>query len=425
VTSAIRLVLAFAASDWQDTIPGPRRLDEFVALARAAHPALVAARERQLAAAEQVKAVGRPEDPMLEIGSMNRSLPRFGRSSPVAMDQIRLVQAIPLGGRLRLTTQAAQARAEAAQSAVAEADRRLRWQVTDAVIALRQSDQTVAFLGVSRAALEQLHAVSRARYAATRASQAELIRAQLELARLAEEEIVARADRQEGTARLNGLLVRPPDTPIGAVSLPALPDSLPPLDSLIRRAVTDHPSVIGLRSGRAAWGHERQRVASERWPDLEVGLGYGQQPMFGESGTDRMVSLSIGGRIPLWSRPARQAMEREAAAMERMASAEATAIEAEFAARIGELAVAFGRANRLVELARSTLAPQARAAATSALAGYQNGAIDFEAVGSAHLAVIRIELDVVRLEADRARAVAELQYLTGIEFGVTAEGGSR
>lgn len=111
--------------------------------------------------------------------------------------------------------------------------------------------------------------------------------------------------------------------------------------------------------------------------------------------------------------------------MERMAAAEIVAAEAETRARIGELAAEADRANRLQALYRGTLIPETRGAAASALAGYRAGRIDFETAISAQLAVVRTELEVVRLSAGYARALAELEYLTAMSFTTVPDGGSQ
>lgn len=158
---------------------------------------------------------------------------------------------------------------------------------------------------------------------------------------------------------------------------------------------------------------------------LEFGLAYGQQPMFDGTGTDRMLSVMIGTSLPIWTGSRQRQVRREAEAMERMAAAEIVATEAETRARIGELAAEADRALRLHALYRGTLIPQTRTAAASALTSYRIGGVDFETAIAAQLAVFRTELEVIRFAADRARALAELEYLTAISFSTVSDGGSR
>jgi hypothetical protein len=50
--------------------------------------------------------------------------------------------------------------------------------------------------------------------------------------------------------------------------------------------------------------------------------------------------------------------------------------------------------------------------------------VDFETVISGQLAVFRAEIDAIRMASERARTVAELEYLTAGPVGSGSEGDS-
>jgi len=330
------------------------------------------------------------------------------------MDQIRISQSIPTPGKLGAATAAARERGAAEANQVEEVRRLVRWRATVDFIELDRLNRIAVLLDAFAPSLRSLGDVAGARYAVGEAEQADVIRAQLETARFAEELAVLDADRQAAVARLNAMALRDPGARIDSVVLPPAPDSIPSVVVLVEAALRNRPLLAVRRATRQAATFDRRRAALERWPDLELGLAYGQQPMFDAPGTDRMLSIMIGASLPIWSGSRQRQMRREAEAMERMAAADILATRAETEARIGELAVAFHRASRLASLYRGTLVPQSRIAAASALASYRAGGVDFETVISSQLAVFRSELDVVRLAADRAQARAELEYLTAL-----------
>ena len=136
-----------------------------------------------------------------------------------------------------------------------------------------------------------------------------------------------------------------------------------------------------------------------------------------------MLSITVGATLPIWSGSRQRQMRREAEAMERMAVAEIGVVGAETQGRLGELAAQTERDGRLTGLYVATVLPQTRVAAASALSGYQTGALDFEATLTGQLAVIRAEVEVVRLGSERIRALAEIEYLTTIPL--VSAGGSR
>jgi outer membrane protein TolC len=408
-----------------DTIQTCFTLGEYLALVEATNPELSAAREREVAARARVGPIRRPPDPMIELELMNRSLPGFGRNSPVAMDQIRITQSIPTPGLLGAAAGAARQRVAAETAQIDELRRLLRWRTTVDLLELDRIDRTIALLASLGPTFSALRDVAKARYAVGQAEQPDVIRAQLETTRFAEELVTLRSERRATVARLNASALRPPDARIDLVVIPTQPDSGPPVLELVRRSLEGRPLLAARRASRQAAIFERRRAGLARWPEFQVGLAYGQQPMFQGTGTDRMISLMVGANLPIWSGSRQRQMRLEAEAMERMAAADVRAAEAETQARIGEVDAERDRAANLLALYRGTLLPETRAAAASALSSYRTGGVDFETAVSAQLAVVRAEVELVRLAAERSRSLAELDYLTAGTILVGSEGGSR
>ncbi len=417
-------ILAIGLSVQADTLRSRWTLAEYLAVVEAVNPELIAARERMAAADARIGPARRPADPMVELGLMNRSLPGFGRNSPVAMDQIRVAQMLPTPGKLGASTGAARERASAAAEQFEETRRRLRWRAAADLIELDRLDRVAALLASLAPALRGLEDVARSLYTVGEGQQADVLRAQLESARLTEELVSLRGDRRAAVARLNALALRAPDAPIDSVTLPRFPDSLPPLDQLVDRALRWRPVLAVHRATQRAAAFDRRRAALDRWPDFEVGMAYGQQPMFDRAGTDRMLSLSVGATVPIWSGSRQRQVRREAEAMERMAAADFAVTQVETQSRVAELAADADRATALLALYSGTLLPQSRIAAASALASYQTGRVDFDTVIEGQVAVIRAELETIRFAADRQQVLIELEYLTAFPIG-TVEGGSQ
>jgi outer membrane protein TolC len=100
--------------------------------------------------------------------------------------------------------------------------------------------------------------------------------------------------------------------------------------------------------------------------------------------------------------------------------------------RIGEAYADLERARRLAALYRTTVLPQAEAAAGSALASYRVGGVDFMTLLDDRMTVNRYRTELYALEADEGKAWAELEMLGGRELldpdtlaRVTADGGAR
>ena len=158
-----------------------------------------------------------------------------------------------------------------------------------------------------------------------------------------------------------------------------------------------------------------ERLASrEIWPDLTLGIQYGWRPM--DDGTDHMVSLMLGFRLPIWAGSRQLAMRRETRAMRDMASAELAAMAATTRGRVGELDAEVHRDRALLQLYRTTVLPQAGATVASALTAYRVGGVDFMTLLDSRMGENRYRQEIARLEAELGRAIAELEMLVATEL---------
>ena len=186
-----------------------------------------------------------------------------------------------------------------------------------------------------------------------------------------------------------------------------------------------------VRAGEAdlrAADADTRRAGREIWPDLQVGVQYGQRG--GMGGTDRMASLMIGASVPIFAQSRQLKMRDEADAMRAMVAAELAAMRAETRARVGEMHVEWTRARNLSELYRSTILPQARAAVTASLAAYRVGRVNLMTLLDNQTTVNRYAQELAALEAAEGTALAELEMFLGRELfdsnsGRSAPGGDR
>lgn len=415
------------------SVPGPLTIGALYRAVDSASPGIRVAQASALAAAARVPGTKRLPDPRLQFATMNRQLPDFGLQVPLGMNQIQLTQMFPIPGtgKLGLAGQAAQSRADAQQASVSESIWGQRARAAMAFYDLYRAD---AALGVMRETLQLLESLSRTvngMYAVAEAKQADVVRAQLEVGRMTGQIEEMAAMRLTAIAQLNAVVNRPPDSPTGTPELPAFPDSLPPTDSLTALALSSR-GMIRAGNNQVLAAKAAERLAHrEIWPDLEVGVIYGQQPMEG-GGTDRMLSLMLGASVPIWAGSRQLKLRDEAAAMRQMAQSDLDAARADTRGRVAELVAELERARRLRALYQRTVLPQADATVAAARAGYQVGDVNFMTFLDAIMIVNGYRVEVLRLEAEEGQILAELEMLTAthlvaatIEAGPTAPGGAR
>ena len=414
-TIVVALVGALIAADstgaQQPTSPDRLRLGELYAQVERANPRIAAANALATAARARIPGARRPPDPQLQLGFMNYTLPGLAPMPTLGMNQLQLMQMLPLGGKLRSAGLAADAQA----SATGERARDVVWETRSAAaMAFYDLYAVDGQLDVSRATLRLLQDVERTAQSMYRVGdgrQADVLRAQVEIARMAEDTLRMQAMRVTMVAKLNALLDRGAEHPIGRAALPGFPDSLPSRASLDSLAATERPMIrAGADEVRAA--EASQRLArKEIWPDLQVGVQYAQRG--GEMGTERMGSLMLGASIPVFARDRQLRMREEAAAMTRMAQADLAAMRAETRGKIGEAYASLMRARSLARLYHSTVLPQADATVASAMSAYRVGGVDFMTLLDDRMTVNRYRQELYALDADQGKAWAELEMLVG------------
>jgi outer membrane protein TolC len=386
-------------------------LGEVFDLIEARSPRLEAARQMTVAAESRIRPARTLPDPQIQFRLMNRNLPGFGLQDPLGMNEVQVMQMIPIAGQLGLSGRIAEARAAATRARAGDLSWELRARSAMAFYELYQADRSLAIVEETRELVRDITATTRTMYSVGGGRQADVLRAQVEVDRMTEEIARMRSMRQGAAARLNALLDRPSDTLIPSPVRPRFPDALLSDDSLEQRALTGRPMLAAAAFEVEASTQEQRRARRELWPDIQLGVVYGQRPMV--DGTERMVSLMIGFSVPVWAGSRQLPMRREAEAMRLGAEAELTAMRAETRGRLGELIAALRRVRDLRSLYATTILPQAEAMVATTLSAYRVGEVDLPMLLEARMTVNRYRQQVVQLDAEEGIAWAELEMLLG------------
>ena len=392
----------------------PLRLGDVYRAVERDNPRAAAARALAAASATRVDGARRPPDPQFQLGFMNYKLPELAPMATLGMVQLQLMQMVPVAGQLGLAGR----RAAAYAAADGEKARDVAWDArAQGAMAFYELYRIDVSLGVARETLRlllDLQRTAEAMYRVGEGQQADVLRAQVEVARMTEDTLRMRAMRTAAAARLGALANLAVEGPVGTPVLPTFPTDVPALDSLVTAAESDRPMVrAGARALEAAETQE-QLARREIWPDLQVGIQYGQRG--GAMGVERMGSLMVGASLPIFARDRQFRMRDEAAAMRQMAAADLGAMRADTRARVAGLRADLERARRLAVLYRMTILPQAEAAVTSALSAYRVGRVDFMTLLDDQMAVNRFRQELAALEAEEGQDWADLEMLLGREL---------
>jgi cobalt-zinc-cadmium efflux system outer membrane protein len=411
----VALVALPALAPAQDQL----RLGELYGTARSANPGIAAAHARAEAARARVSSAKLPADPELELAFMNRELPGLAPMPGVGMTQLTVMQMLPVAGQLGLKGSIARSQATAAAELAGDAEWEVRSAVAMAFYDLYAAGRQIAVTRETLRLLEDIRQTAESMYRVGEGRQADVLRAQVQIAREAEDTLRMTAMRDAMAARLEALLgggALPVRNPV----LPQFPRVIPELDSLQQRALAGRRMLKAGEAEVSAGATALRLAKREIWPDLRIGVAYAQGPSLAAMGepatTQRMGSLMLGASLPIFARGRQLAMRKEAAAMEQMAVQDLAAMRSDTRARVAAAHADLLRSRRLQQLYRGTVLPQAAATVQSALSAYRVGTVDFMTLLDGQMLVATYRRDLVLLEAEEGKAWAELEMLLSDEL---------
>lgn len=395
---------------------GQLSLTEVYELARERNPMLRASSAMADAVETRAASAGLPPDPTLQLGIMNFSVPGFETDMANSMaPSIQVMQMVPFPGKLGLSAQIAEQSTEMARAGADEKWWDVRTMAGTAFFAIYEIDEKLAVMRETLGLLEDFQQVAQAMYSSGTGRQSDVLRANVEVARMDAEIQKMVAMRKVAVARLNAVLNRPAETAVPRTVLPAFPASSAEPGTLRSWAEETRPMLLRSKTG-VEQAETRQDLARRQiWPNFSLGLQYGQRDA-GAMGTSRMGSAMIGFSVPIFAHSRQLRQRDEAAAMRSMAEAELIAARADVDARIGELLAELERVRTLLDLFRNEVIPQAEANVESAFTSYRVGSVDFMTLVDAQMTANRYEQELYTLMADYGRAITNLERTVGREL---------
>lgn len=410
---ALALVVAMAAgAATAQTMPGAT-VESLLDVARTNNPDYAAQRHDAAAAAERVGPAGALADPKLRIelqditmgGEQNPSL----SPSRAASTRYQIMQDLPWFGKRDLRRSIAALDADAAKAGAAGT-----WQDIAARIksAYAQSYYLVQNERLTHEILDlmsSLEKVAQARYANGLAAQQDVIRAQVELTTLSNELIGLESDIRMNRIQLNMLLARPANAPLA----PAMHTLAMPAPSRLDYALLENrlragnPQLFAANAKLQAAELGRDLTLKNRYPDFTVGIAPVQSGRSVKN-WELMVELNI----PL-QQSSRRSQEREAQSMLAAARARKDATANQLLAELAEDLSGLDAARRVEHRVADSLIPQTQLTFDAALAGYENGKVDFATVLEAQRQIRMARQSRFKAQLDAAARLVEIERLLG------------
>lgn len=410
------LVLIFVpylwASEQQSDANIPVSLEDYLRYAALHNAGLKAAFEQWKAAIEQVPQAKSLPDPKFTYSNFIEEVET--KVGP-QRQRVGIMQVFPWFGKIEARTDAAAASAKAARKRYEAAKLKLFFDVKDAFYEYAYLARAIEIARDNLELIKHFEEVARIKYMVTAATHPDIIRAQVELAKI-EDVLKSLEDlRAPIVAGLNAVLNRP--------SFEMLPW---PRKENFRKAEVDrrrmiallrqmNPELAALDFRVEAAKHRVELAKKKFWPDVGVGV----DSIRTDGGKDPVI-LMFTMNLPIW-RESYKAAELQAKANVRKRAQQKTETENTLIARAEGVLYDFDDSDRKIKLYGDILVPKAGELLEASETAYTGGTIDFLSLVDAQRTLLEYQLRYERAVTDNQQKLAELEMLAGAQLPVQSD----
>ncbi len=385
-------------------------LDEVEQMALTGNPEIQVA-VRQVAVAEaHVPSAGTLDDPMLGFRSWGVPL-RQPWNYNAAQNMFMITQTFPGFGKRGLRTEVAKTDVSAAKAALDNVRLDVRVRVRKAFYDLLRAQDELSIHDEHIAIARQAVDAARIKYTVGKVPQQDILKAQVELTKLAEHLVHFEQDSQMAISRLNTLLGRDPASAVSVRGEYKIPPQLPAKETLQKLALTSRPDLAQTQALLQKSREEQELTSRNYSPDFSVSAGYMLMPGGSSFRNNYMLEGSIA--LPWLNRKKHDAEFNEAKAVVNERDAELFAMRNAAFGQIQEALAQVQGAKKLADLYGSLLRPQAHAALRSTVIAYENDHTDFLNLLDSQTTVVDMDLAYFQAVADFETRYADLELAVG------------
>ena len=402
-------------------------LTEAINLALDRDPWRVGSELREQALVEASEANAQLPDPRIKLMAGNLPVDSWSlEQEPMTQLSVGIQQLIPRGDSLSLTRERGYHQVDEERSKRLDRIAQVKLQITQLWLDVLQAVMTRDRLLAGKPLLHDLEVLIKDRYQAGRvgASQADVLRAAVELSRL--QERITRADQQLALAqqRLFAWIGERAHASVG--QLPDIDTMNPKLSALLAVStqasdatlfgyVAGHPRLraLGARVEAASTGVAiAQESVKPAWT-VEASYGYRADDAEGSDRAD-LFSVGISFDMPIFTSTRQDRSIRASKATAASLETDRQLLTRDLLQQLRAYSVSFQHAQARYINYVDSLIPQLRLQVETELLAYNNDQADLAEAITATIMALDTEIECIEINIERHRAMANLGYLTQI-----------
>jgi len=290
-------------------------------------------------------------------------------------------------------------------------------QVKEAYFDLRGTLETLAVAKAESGVLAQIEQSIATLSATGQRSQTDMLKAQVEITMLQQKCFELETQVASLQARLNNLLNRSPDRPVGLPVTPPGTDFGFEAGQLFSLAAKARPEIKKAQTEIQRDEYTRELMSKEDLPDYRLGLEYQNVGVdfTGFRRGDNMLAVTIGIDLPIWRSKYRAGVHEADKLLEAsQAALEAATRQASF--EVQDASFKLRAARQTLALYRQTLLPQAEARFKASDAAYRTGKGAFTELLESERFQLNARMMTVMAEANVGMQAARLERAVGAEL---------
>lgn len=393
-----------------------KSIEDYLAYAALNNAGLKAKFQNWKAALERIPQAKALEDPKFTYSHFIEEVET--RVGP-QQNKFSLTQTFPWFGKLEAKTEAASAKANLARQQYETAKLELFRDVKNAYYEFSYLATALEIARNNLELLKHFEQVARTKYRTAAATHPDVIRAQIELAKMEDVLNSLQQLKAPTIAQLNAVLNREPNADL------TWPDQTTPVelnidrDEIISKVVRQNPELTELNWRTLAAKAQVEIAKKNFYPDIGVGInwiqtGQASSSQVADSGQDA-VAVMFSVNIPLWS-DKYKAAERQAKAQVRKYHQQIIDTKNRKIFEAIQILYEIEDNRRKFRLYGNVLVSMAKELIKSSESAYRAGTLDFLSLIDAERMLLKYQLDYNRSVVDYMQTIAKLEVITGIQI---------
>jgi outer membrane protein TolC len=396
-------------------------VDQLVDEALQNNPEILAAKKRWEVFREKIPQAYALEDPMFGFGIINLPTNFSFRDEDMTMKEFSVSQKLPFPGKRPLMKEMAEKEAESVFEEIQGKGQQIIRDVKAVYFDLSHTYRATEVTQRNKEILENFAKIAETRYAVGEGIQQDVLKAHVEVSKMVDELIMLGQRKRALEAKLNALLNRLPESPMGEPEEVILRKFPFTLEDLQKMALEMSPTLKGMKKMIEAKEKAYELAKREYYPDFNFKFAYGQRDNSPEMKRRDMLTGMMEVNIPIFYKSKQDRKVAETIADIQTAKAQYQAMKNEIFFMIADIGSMTQRIERQLQLYQTGIIPQANLEISSALSAYRVNKADFMTLLDSQMTLYKYELEYHQALTEYEKSVADLEATIGKRFSSKEE----